>query len=392
MESLRWSCGPSGSVMASLSSSRRSGRPHSRRAVWHAAADLPAFWMACICLGVVAAYSFEHASEPPLLVLEDFDARSLAVSLADGSLPWHGGASPGSGRSVWISCAWLSKLPRTSARSTSSRSSTIISTPGNIVYNPQTQQTKLIDFGLATTPVYQHQLPEHPAALVRALGYASPEQAGRLNRSIDHRSDLYALGVTYYEILTGRLPFEAADRLELRVCSRGQAAATPAGAPPRPAGCTLRHRVEVAVEGSRKSLPGCRRPRGRPRDLPEAVILKADRAFSLGQGISLLGSCCRKALWTGGRVGRVEGCWTGTRRTSQVVILIGPPGIGATRLVQEFARAVAPAQAYLASGRFEPTRRRAPVRHWHRPSMPCWLKSCSTNMPRSQPGTGGPDR
>ena len=87
--------------------------------------------------------------------------------------------------------------------------------PANIVYNPQTQQVKLIDFGLATTPVYQHQLPELPAVLLRSLGYASPEQAGRLNRPVDHRIDLYALGVTYYELLTGRLPFEAVDPLEL---------------------------------------------------------------------------------------------------------------------------------------------------------------------------------
>ena len=57
--------------------------------------------------------------------------------------------------------------------------------------------------------------------LVRSLGYASPEQAGRLNRSVDHRSDLYSLGVTYYELLTGRLPFEAVDPLvkELLGCS-----------------------------------------------------------------------------------------------------------------------------------------------------------------------------
>ena len=118
-------------------------------------------------------------------------------------MPWPG------------SCAWLSKLPKTSANSTISRSSTTTSTRANIVYNPQTEQVKLIDFGLATTPVYQHQLPELPDALVRSLGYASPEQAGRLNRPVDHRSDLYALGVTYYELLTGRLPFEAVNPLEV---------------------------------------------------------------------------------------------------------------------------------------------------------------------------------
>ena len=53
------------------------------------------------------------------------------------------------------------------------------------------------------------------AAVQGSFGYMAPEQTGRMNRAVDQRADLYALGVTLYVLLTGRLPFEAADPLEL---------------------------------------------------------------------------------------------------------------------------------------------------------------------------------
>ena len=50
------------------------------------------------------------------------------------------------------------------------------------------------------------------------LAYMAPEQTGRMNRSVDSRSDLYALGVTFYEMLTGEHPFSAADPIEWVQC------------------------------------------------------------------------------------------------------------------------------------------------------------------------------
>lgn len=50
------------------------------------------------------------------------------------------------------------------------------------------------------------------------MAYISPEQTGRMNRAIDYRTDFYSLGATFYELLTGKLPFESTDILELIHC------------------------------------------------------------------------------------------------------------------------------------------------------------------------------
>jgi len=60
----------------------------------------------------------------------------------------------------------------------------------------------------------ERQAPEPPEVIVGTLAYMAPEQTGRMNRSIDSRSDLNALGVTFYRMLTGRLPFSATDPME----------------------------------------------------------------------------------------------------------------------------------------------------------------------------------
>ena len=87
--------------------------------------------------------------------------------------------------------------------------------PRNILINPQTQEIKLIDFSISSL------LPKETAdiqslnVLAGTLVYMSPEQTGRMNRGIDYRTDFYSLGVTFYELLTGQLPFYSQNHLEL---------------------------------------------------------------------------------------------------------------------------------------------------------------------------------
>ncbi len=85
----------------------------------------------------------------------------------------------------------------------------------NIVYNPHTAQLKLIDFELSSTLTTETSPPVNPNILVGTLTYISPEQTGRMNREIDYRTDYYSLGVLFYKLLTGVLPFKTTDAMEL---------------------------------------------------------------------------------------------------------------------------------------------------------------------------------
>src|SRR6266850_8617954 len=61
---------------------------------------------------------------------------------------------------------------------------------------------RLTGFGIASRLLRERQGPAPPEIIAGTLAYMAPEQTGRINRSIDARSDLYSLGVTLYEMLT----------------------------------------------------------------------------------------------------------------------------------------------------------------------------------------------
>ncbi|QHG20215.1 ATP-binding sensor histidine kinase [Nostoc sp. ATCC 53789] len=87
--------------------------------------------------------------------------------------------------------------------------------PANILINPETKQVKLIDFSIASLLPRETQTLINPNVLEGTLAYISPEQTGRMNRGIDYRTDFYSLGVTLYELLSGELPFNSNDPMEL---------------------------------------------------------------------------------------------------------------------------------------------------------------------------------
>ncbi|MGK7895949.1 MAG: AAA family ATPase, partial [Xenococcus sp. (in: cyanobacteria)] len=87
--------------------------------------------------------------------------------------------------------------------------------PSNIVINWQTQQIKLIDFSISSYLKVESQKFTALPSLAGTIAYMSPEQTGRMNRMLDYRTDFYSLGVTLYEILTGTLPFNTNDLIEL---------------------------------------------------------------------------------------------------------------------------------------------------------------------------------
>src|SRR5262249_26947090 len=90
--------------------------------------------------------------------------------------------------------------------------------PTNVLVNSATGQAWLTGFGIATRLPREGQSPGPPEFLEGTLAYMAPEQTGRMNRSTDSRSDLYSLGITFYQMLTGTLPFTATDPMEWVHC------------------------------------------------------------------------------------------------------------------------------------------------------------------------------
>lgn len=152
---------------------------------------------------VVRQYSYERLGGRMAIVMADSGARALTLVLASRQL---------SVREV-LSLA----IQITGALAEVHRQDVIHKdiNPSNIVVNPATGRIQLIDFGFSTVLPRESPLPLSLDVLEGTLPYISPEQTGRVHRAIDYRTDLYSLGVTLYEMLTGAVPFRFTDQLEL---------------------------------------------------------------------------------------------------------------------------------------------------------------------------------
>jgi serine/threonine protein kinase len=100
--------------------------------------------------------------------------------------------------------------------------------PSKILVNCADGQVRLTGFNLASHLPRERQAPDPPELIAGTLAYMAPEQTGRMNRSIDARSDLYALGVTFYQMLTGSLPFTATEPIEWVHCQVARRPVAPA--------------------------------------------------------------------------------------------------------------------------------------------------------------------
>ena len=100
--------------------------------------------------------------------------------------------------------------------------------PANVMVNGATGEVRLTGFGIASRLARERHSPAPPETIAGTLAYMAPEQTGRMNWSIDSRSDLYALGITFYQMLTGNLPFTAADSMEWVHCHLAKRPVPPA--------------------------------------------------------------------------------------------------------------------------------------------------------------------
>ena len=158
------------------------------------------------CSGVIRAYAFERFDDHPVIILEDIGGESLEKMLEK--------RKPDLEQCLRIAINITSCISQIHSTGIIHRNLN----PSNILVNGNSGQVKIIDFGLASETSNDGGPTKLSTGLVGALAYISPECTGRLNLKVDYRSDYYSLGITLYDLFTGRLPFESTDPLELVHC------------------------------------------------------------------------------------------------------------------------------------------------------------------------------
>ncbi|GAB1537753.1 hypothetical protein NUACC21_04070 [Scytonema sp. NUACC21] len=161
--------------------------------------------------GVIKAYSLQEYQRTLVIILEDFGGESLEQWMY--KRPETFCPMPLS-QFLRLAIALTETLGRIHAANVIHKDIH----PGNIILNPETGVVKIIDFGIATQFNRTNPTFKSPHVLEGTLAYISPEQTGRMNRMLDYRTDFYSLGITFYKLITGHLPFSTTDILELVHC------------------------------------------------------------------------------------------------------------------------------------------------------------------------------
>ncbi|MDZ7958629.1 MAG: AAA family ATPase [Aulosira sp. DedQUE10] len=235
--------------------------------------------------------------------------------------------------------------------------------PQNILINPQTGQVKIIDFSISSCLSKESQNPNNPNLLEGTLSYMSPEQTGRMNRSIDYRTDFYSLGVTFYEMLTGQLPFQVNDSLELVHCHIAKTPVPPkeihSNIPAVVSDIVMKLLAKTAEERYQNAL-------GLKADLEECLQqLQATGKiadFPIGQLDLYSQFLIPQKLY--GREKEVAILMNAFERVSlgatEMMLVSGYSGIGKSCLVNEVHKPIVRQRGYFISGKFDQFKRNIP--------------------------------
>src|SRR5713226_2450998 len=236
--------------------------------------------------------------------------------------------------------------------------------PANILVDRETGEVKLTGFGIASRLPRERQAPAPPESIAGTLAYMAPEQTGRMNRSIDARSDLYALGITFYQLLTGSLPFTAADPMEWVHCHIARKPVAPserlATVPATVSNLVLKLLAKTAEERYQTAA-------GLERDLRRCLASWEAQhridAFPLGQQDTPDRLLIPEKLY--GRERELETLLAAFDRVvssgrPELVLVSGYSGIGKSAVVNELHKALVPSRGLFASGKFDQYKRDIP--------------------------------
>jgi serine/threonine protein kinase len=309
--------------------------------------------------GVVKSYGLVNYRHVFALILEDFGGQSLAKFLTTQHL------SISQFLTIAISLAdILIKIHQVPIIHKDIK-------PSNILINQETKQVKLTDFSIASNLTFERQTITNPRFLQGTLAYMSPEQTGRMNRRIDYRSDFYSLGVTFYEMLTGMLPFRSQDLMELVHChiAKQPPPLEQFSVPPMISNIVRKLMAKNAEEryqsaaGLKFDLETClcqleKQSRLKifalgERDYPNQLLIPQKLYGRSQEIVRLLEAFKRVANPKVAGVEKVESA-------IEIMLVSGYSGIGKTSIVNEVQKAIVEARGYFIRGKFEQLKRNIP--------------------------------
>src|SRR5712672_3714501 len=236
--------------------------------------------------------------------------------------------------------------------------------PANILVDAASGGVWLTGFGIASRLPREHQAAAPPEVIAGTLAYMAPEQTGRMNRSVDSRSDLYALGVTFYEMLTGQLPFTAADPMEWVHCHIARQPVPPnkqiAGIPGPLSAIVMkllaktaedRYQTAAGVEADLRRCLTEWEVTGRIGPLQlgshdaSDLLLIPEKLYGREREIDALIACFDRVVASG---------------TLEFLLVTGYSGIGKSSVVNELHKELVPTRGLFASGKFEQYKRDIP--------------------------------
>src|SRR5215475_6034029 len=236
--------------------------------------------------------------------------------------------------------------------------------PANIVVDCADGHVRLTGFGIASRLSRERQASEPPETIAGTLAYMAPEQTGRMNRSIDARSDLYTLGVTLYQMLTGVLPLTATDPMEWVHCHIARKPVPPGErleSVPAPVSAIIMKLLAKTPEDRYQTAGGVERDlrrclaeweaRRRIDDFPLGLqdtpnqLLIPEKLYGRDREIATLLSCFDRIIKTG---------------VPELVLVSGYSGIGKSSVVVELHKVLVQSRGLFASGKFDQYKRDIP--------------------------------
>ncbi len=301
--------------------------------------------------GVVRVYALEPCGAGVALVLEDFGGRSLRYIAKEGRVFIR--------QFLQYALRICDSLAVVHGRGVIHKDIK----PDNIIVNSETGRVALIDFSISTTLTEERQSVSNPDVLEGTLLYMSPEQTGRMNRRLDYRTDYYSLGVTFYELLTGRVPFDVSDPMELVHCHIARVP-PPLTTPERPVPSSLdaivRKLMAKTAESRYQSVVGIRADL--QRCLNELEELGEISSFEPGADDVSENFQIPELLY--GRDENKKSLLEAFDRVSgggnEIVLVAGPSGIGKSAVIHEIHKPIVASRGYFIAGKFDQFTRDSP--------------------------------